>query len=57
MKLLTLILALLLDIVPFGEAFLRPLQKRDSVLIADQLAYGFRLEGVQEGTQLAVSDF
>ena len=57
MKALVIILSLLLDIVPGGEAFLRPLQKRDSVLIADQLAYGFRLEGVREGTTLAVSDF
>jgi len=33
-------------------AFLRPLQERDSVLIADQLRYGVRLNGVQEGTRL-----
>ena len=30
-------------IVPAGDAFLEQLQKRDSVLIADQLRYGFRL--------------
>lgn len=57
MRALVFILVLLLDIIPGGEAFLRPLQKRDSVLVADQLAYGFRLEGVQEGTGLALSDF
>ena len=30
-------------------SFLLPLQERDSVLIADQLRYGFRLEDVKEG--------
>ena len=34
-------------IVPAGDAFLEQLQKRDSVLIADQLRYGFRLENVK----------
>ena len=32
-------------------SFLLPLQERDSVLIADQLRYGFRLEDVKEGTK------
>ena len=36
--------------VDAGEAFLRQLQKRDSVLIADQVSYGFRLDGLQEGS-------
>jgi hypothetical protein len=34
-------------------AFLEPLQVRDSVLIADQIFYGFDLNGVEEGTQFA----
>ena len=34
-------------------AFLEPLQVRDSVLIADQVFYGFELNGVEEGTQFA----
>ena len=29
--------------VDAGDAFLQQLQKRDSVLIADQIRYGFRL--------------
>lgn len=33
-------------------AFLQQLQERDSVLIADQLLYGFKLEGVTEGTKV-----
>ena len=37
-----------------GDAFLKPLQKRDSVLIADQLKYGFRLDNVKAGTALAL---
>lgn len=34
------------------RSFLQPLQERDSVLIADQLLYGFELDGVTEGTKL-----
>ena len=34
------------------RAFLQQLQERDSVLIADQLLYGFELDGVEEGTRL-----
>ena len=57
MKLLTLILAAVLDIVPAGQAFLRQLQPRDSILIADQLEYGFQLDSVPEGTAVALPDF
>ena len=39
-------------VVPVKGAFLKQLQERDSVLVADQLLYGFRLDGVAEGTQL-----
>lgn len=39
------------------EAFLQSLQQRDSVLVADQLRYGFRLTGVDEGTELALPDY
>lgn len=53
-----LISALLLSgIIPKGEAFLEQLQKRDSVLIADQVRYGFRLEDVQAGTAIALPDW
>ena len=40
-----------------GETFLEPLQKRDSVLIADQLRYGVLLKDVPEGTPLALPEF
>ena len=40
-------------IVQMGQTVLVPLQQRDSVLIADQLFYGFELEKVEEGTQFA----
>ncbi|MBQ9548460.1 MAG: hypothetical protein IJV01_04795 [Bacteroidales bacterium] len=56
-KLTLLLLAALLDFVPAGEAFLQPLQKRDSILVADQLEYGFRLDSVASGTLLALPDF
>ena len=57
MRLLTIILAALLQTVPAGQAFLRQLQPRDSVLIADQLEYGFQLDSVAEGTRIALPDF
>lgn len=34
-----------------GE-FMRQLQKRDSILIGDQMEYGFRLEGLEDGSVL-----
>lgn len=41
-------------VVPMDGAFIQQLQERDSVLIADQLCYGFELKGVEEGTQFAL---
>lgn len=55
--LILLILASLLDQVPAGKAFLEQLQQRDSILIADQLEYGFVLEDVEEGTEISLQDF
>lgn len=49
--------------VPVGKAirmngsFLQPLQERDSVLIADQLLYGFELKQVEEGTRFALPEW
>lgn len=40
-------------VIQMGEAVLQPLQERDSVLIADQLFYGFELSKVEEGTRFA----
>ena len=57
MKGLMLILAVLLDVVPAGKAVLSQLQPRDSILIADQLEYGFQLDSVPDGTGLALPDF
>lgn len=55
MKFILLILSLL---VPFAagaqEAFVEQVQKRDSILIADQIRYGVVLENVTEGTPLAL---
>ena len=44
------------EVIPKDGSFLRQLQKRDSVLIADQLQYGFLLEQVEPGTQIALPD-
>lgn len=57
MRLLAVILSALMQVIPGGRAFLRPLQERDSILIADQLEYGFMLDSLREGTVLALPDF
>lgn len=65
MKGLTLISALLLPAVLLaeglrkeaGDTFLEPLQKRDSMLIADQFRYGIELKDVTEDTPLALPVF
>ncbi len=54
MKLLAIILAALLDVVPAGNAALTQIQKRDSILIADQLRYGVTLEGLRDGDTFAL---
>ena len=62
MKLRLIIPALLAAALPMGaqglrkdagQTFLEPLQKRDSVLIADQFRYGVTLENITAGTPLA----
>ncbi len=57
MKVLTLILAVIADIVPFGQAYVEPLQQRDSALVADQFEYGFRLDSLKPGTTIMLQDF
>lgn len=44
-------------VIPMTGAFLQPLQERDSVLIADQLLYGFELKRIEEGTVLALPEW
>ena len=43
-------------LIPVKGAFLQQLQERDSVLVADQLLYGFELKDVLEGTMLALPE-
>ena len=43
--------------VDAGEAFLQQLQKRDSVLIADQVRYGFRLDALPDGSGLMLPEW
>ena len=57
MKLTLLLLAAIMELIPYGETFLKPLQKRDSILVADQLEYGFQIDSIQAGTVLALPDF
>ena len=56
MKFLTIILAAIMGVLPAGKAFLEPLQQRDSLLVADQIKYGFRLDSVKAGTGLSLQD-
>ena len=51
------ILSILLGVIPSGEAFIQPLAKRDSILIADHVQYGFRLKDVNPGTRFALPDW
>lgn len=55
MKMLSAILFTLLGIVPAGQMSLKPLQQRDSVLVADQFEYAFELNNVEDGTTIQVS--
>ncbi|MBQ0149494.1 MAG: hypothetical protein KBT08_02630 [Bacteroidales bacterium] len=45
------------SMVPAGETYVRQLQQRDSILIADQLEYGFELAGIQASDSFALPDF
>lgn len=56
MNVLTLILAVVLEIIPAGETYLKALQQRDSALIADQFEYGFELGDLKEGDALSLQD-
>lgn len=44
------------ETVPAGETFLEPLQKRDSVLIADQLRYGVIIDGLVDGDAISLPE-
>ncbi len=44
------------SVIPSGDAYLRQLQKRDSVLIADQLEYGFHIDNMKNGSVLELQD-
>ena len=57
MNILASILAVLLEIVPQGDAFMRPMQKRDSIYVGDRLEYGFELNDVKKGTVFSLQDF
>ena len=57
MKVLTLILVAMLELLPAGPARIRQLQPRDSILVADQIEYGFQLDSVPEGTAIQLPDY
>ena len=56
MKFLAIILSALLDVIPSGDASLEQLQKRDSILIADQLRYSLTLKDLDGKTNIGLPD-
>jgi len=57
MKILAIILAAVLDVIPYGDAFMEQLQKRDSILIADQIRYGVVVKDLDSKTSIALPEF
>lgn len=57
MRFICIILALTMELVPKGPALVKQLQERDSILVADQIEYGFALDSVPSGTVLALPDW
>ena len=57
MRLLLVIFALLSGIIPSGQSYLKQLQQRDSILIADQLEYGVEMRGMPADAILALPDY
>ena len=57
MRLLLVISALLSGIIPSGQSYLKQLQQRDSILIADQLEYGVEMRGMPADAILALPDY
>lgn len=55
--LLFALLYIVLDIIPMGQAELKPLQQRDSALVADQFSYGVLLDRKDAGTGIGLTDF
>lgn len=45
-----------IGIIPSGPAYFKQVTPRDSILIADQIEYGFELKDVSEGTAIALPD-
>lgn len=57
MRILSFILVLFLDILPGGKAYMKQLQPRDSILIADQIELGFTMDSLRSGDHIGLPDF
>ena len=57
MRLLLVIFALVSGVIPSGQSYLKQLQQRDSILIADQLEYGVEMHGIPADAVLAFQDY
>lgn len=56
MNILAIALTLILDVIPAGEAFLKPILDRDSILVADQVRYGIEVDNLLPGVTLNFPD-
>lgn len=56
MRVLTVILITLLQILPSGKAYLKLSEQKDTVLVADQFEYGFELDKLKEGSDIVLAD-
>lgn len=57
MRLLFFLYVSILGIIPWKGAFLEQITPRDSILIADQLRYGFELDSIENGTGISLPDY
>ena len=56
MKFLAIILTALMDIIPSGDAAIEQLQKRDSILIADQIRYSVTVKDLGAKSDIGLPD-
>lgn len=56
MNILSFLLVALLEIIPKGDAFVKPLFRRDSIYVADRIEYGFEVDNLHKGTGLSLPD-
>ena len=56
MNLLSCILLVFLEIIPKGDAVVKPLHRRDSIYVGDRLELSFEIDNMRVGTELSLVD-